>query len=166
MDLNIGIKLSIAPFKYGAQLCKKIKNYFSRPKLVLEFGSKEIKFVSDKEELHDYFCLIIRNNTSEPLSLNLKSVKINNESYQVLIQSDLNFSRLNKTANGWTDCGNDILKTFSNNWQDICQNIFDYKFDSAVMIFPLNIINERFHAVIGYKKSSLFFFQNLKSALP
>lgn len=97
---------------------------------MLHFGQillGSIVFTSQngKEHHFNYFCLHVINDSKIDCHLNLRKVKINQELYQCLIQTDINFLTLNPSnSDHWKNCKNDILNFYHDNWLEITQNNF------------------------------------------
>ncbi len=170
---SISIHASISITKQSLDLLKQLyligKNWLFRPKLSVDTNQQKIVFVSqnDEEHHHNYFCFLIRNDSNRKVHLNLKKIKINNESYQVVLQSDPNFLHLNpETKKCWKDCKNDIYKEYSKNWHDISQNIYTLEIaPHATKVFPAKLIKENSHILTSIKNNSLLIFSKKKISL-
>ncbi len=99
-------------------------NYRSRPKLNLEIKKDIINFITTHKTKMGfwYTSLFITNATDKALSINLREVKINNESYA---WADPKISWLmhptlpERAKQDFIDCDNDVLRTCSIKWPEL-----------------------------------------------
>lgn len=122
---------------------------------------------NEKEFHYPYFCLILNNFTRIKHHLNLKKLKLNNESYQVIIQMEPNFLKMNPAnKDSWLDCKNNVYKIFKKNWLDITENKFTQPIDEfETLIFPMKLLKAASHWIIAIKKESLLFFPKNKISI-
>ena len=163
IPFNLNIKI---PFDWIKGLIQKARNYLFRPRLKLELKQQTVVFVSqDRIDHHyKYFCLMVSNCSRKNHYINLRQLKINNESYQVIIQMEPNFNKIRPGNNeSWLDCKNEIYKLYSSNWLDICENRFTHPIQEfKTLIFPMKLLKAASHYVTGYKKFSYLFFPKSK----
>ncbi|GEM_PF-2205711 len=163
--MDIKLSLSIPIFKWINSSFFKLKNFISRPKVEIKVYIQPIVFIENNTEHHfHYLCLTIANNTKNVLHLNPRNIRINNELYQVIIQGDTNFARLNPAStNKWDDCKNEVFKMYQSNWLDISTNRYLFTLNPFEQkIFPLKLIKSGSHIITNRKKESLLFFPKSK----
>ena len=82
-----------------------VYNFLARPKLKLKLKTKTIIFtLPDLTEQHIHYpCLLISNKSKSKLVIK-PDVFINNERYQVILQSDIKFAQLNKESKNHYIC--------------------------------------------------------------
>lgn len=144
----------------------KLWNIIRRPQLEITIrqGHVVFKATDEKEQWHPYVYLQISNRSNHKLYITPASIRINNESYQVLVQGDINYCKmLPASQNRWTFCDNEIYNTFLNNWLAICENRYAFSFDPHhILTFP---IKGNVSTLIQRKKNSLLFSSNKKISL-
>lgn len=170
MEPSISLSTTIASLKVLWNFVKKIypgvKNFLFRPKLEVDLQRKTVVFVSQdgKEQHHGYLCLLITNTnkSNKNYHINLNSIRVNDEFYQVFIQMEDNFLLLNHRNKGhWKECKNEIYNLFYDNWSDILQNnLFLQLKPFDLKIFPL--VNKCSSFLTKPYKGSLIFLEKTK----
>jgi hypothetical protein len=150
-------------------LLPRMKNLLLRPKLKLEIKNQRLVFIGDgnKEHHYPYLCLTLCNSSKNDYHVNLNSLLINNELYTVLIQTEVNFLKLNpNNPSSWERCNCEIYNTYQRNWLEILQGNFDYEIKPfKKQIFPIKPTNARSHCMTSVKKNSLLFFSKNKISI-
>lgn len=152
--------LTHLPFKIIVPFCRKIKNLLSRPSLEIKLEQCIFEFEDSNTVRNNitYFCLKIFNKTSSSFHINLGSILINNNSYQVFIQSDSYFSKLDKQNSLPWKCNSEMLHVYKDHWSEISSSSYDYYIDAKrTYQFPMNPIKENSHPFTSIPKDSLLF---------
>ncbi|MGE4348848.1 MAG: hypothetical protein AB7D28_03710 [Candidatus Berkiella sp.] len=152
-------------------LFPKISNLYSRPKIEIMPRLGHIVFQTDEEnakkQYYQYLLIQISNRSNSKLCIQPGFIRINNEAYQVNIQSDINFSKMTPNSqHRWTYCDNEIYNIFQDNWVPISEKRFTYNFEPHyTLYFPIKFTLNLTHQLKQVKKDSLLFFPNKKISL-
>lgn len=146
------------PLYYLKKIYLKMSNVIFRPRVSISMNQQTVIFTNhdDQKRRYKYFCLIIENNKSKNLHLNLKKLQINDYHYTSIIQFEDNYLKLRNRL--WKNCGNEIYNVYFQNRFDIDQNNFIFLLKPySRIIFPMRLIKGDCHIITTNKKSTFLF---------
>lgn len=145
-------------------------NLICRPKLLVSLKMRTVMFKSqDGKEpcIEDYPCLLLANQKNSKVLIKPGSLKINNESYLAVIQSDENFLRLGQNSkNPWLGCDNEMYAFYKQNWRKISEGDLPVPADQGYeLVFPLRLLKGKINLLLSDKKNSLLFLHRKKISI-
>jgi hypothetical protein len=159
VDVKISVSLIISAIKWVWNIIPTLKNYALRPKADLTIKNHiiVIKDKNDAEHHINYPCLLL--SFQKDVRIDLRSIKLNNETLHCLLSSDPNFlNQKESSQNKITITNNRIMPLISENWLILCQQAcyFDIK-RLEQEAFPLFIKQGKSHFLFNHKKDSRIF---------
>lgn len=157
------IKLILPLLWKGLKLAyPRIKNYLSRPNILVSLSSKRVEFLNKKtREIHHfpYFCLLLKSLSKKNIRLNSEKIKINESFYHHIIFDVI------KNNHGlwelWNCAGNDVLNFYRENLEKL-QNKFITLGPGEEKIFPMHLPAKAYRIISGIKHNSLPFLDKNK----
>jgi hypothetical protein len=142
-------------------------NLLCRPKADIEIRHQHIIFknMNGVESMIDYPCILI--SFKKDVKIDVRSIKINNESLTCMLSRDKNYLRLNqKSKESHTVINNNIMRLVSDNWQNLNQQAcwLDIK-NLEQEALPLNFNKEMSHCIFSPLESAHVFAPKSKLVL-
>jgi hypothetical protein len=163
VELKLSLSLIGAAFKFVQQPFCALWNFLSRPKANIDFRNHNI-VVKDNDgvEHHiNYPCLFVWFNQNQ--KLDLKKIKLNNESLQGLVSSDQYFLRQNSSGQNRVEImGCEVYKYFNDTSKvQILVEVPAFE----VLIIPLCLEKGKSNLIFNAKKNSKLLFPSKKFTL-
>ncbi len=165
VSIKVTFLLKFAQWAWG--LIPKLINLLCRPKVIAEVKNQNIIYRNNlNAESHaSYPCIII--SSKKDLKIDVRSIKLNNESFYCMLSRDPHFLRQNlQQADHITIANNKIMPFVHQNWSQLTQKScwFEIKKHEQEAL-PLYIHKEMSHFIFNPKKKSRVFFAKSKVIL-
>jgi len=159
-ELKFSVSFIGNVIKAALDIFPKLINWCKRPKANIEIKNQNIIFKDSKgKESHVFYpCILI--SFTKDVKIDVRSIKINNESLSVMLSRDSNHLRQNQNSQEpHTVVNARIMPFVYENWQHLTQRAchFDIKAHEQE-VFPLYLKESMSHTVFSHKKKPRVFF--------
>ncbi len=166
MELKISLSIVGSVLKSILGALPKILNLCRRPKAKVEIKNQNIIFKDQNSiESHiSYPCILI--SFKKDIKIDVRSIKINNETLHCMLSRDPNHLRQNPNSKEpHSIINNRIMPFVYNNWSQLTQKTFLFQIKSQEQeVFPL-YIKEMSCCLFSQKKNPRLFFPKSKVTL-
>lgn len=170
MEIHISTATAFAlvskAFNAIKSIYPKTCNYYQRPNLFISIRQHPVEFTLESGEisLNHYLCIIIENRTDKDIFINPNAMRVNNESYIISAQADINFLRLNPQSKPHiTLCDNGVYNYLHDNWVKVCSGTGRLTIKPAEPeVFPILPLESFSHSICAHKKEPKLFFPKSK----